>query len=298
MNDVSPVTPLDASFGAAPVGTTPTPTNVSIATTQRMLAFRAAYEETAADRASLPSHTLVPINLDVQVVTTTIFGVLPRLELLRQSTLSTIPSFDVVPFDRIEVYAKALAYAQTVYLATSAPAVTLPQLLEHATRLRSMLLSDATALARRDLVDGKPLQDLRGGHGYLNVASDLGVLVRMLRERWANVDTKSALRPHELDEAEQVYERLTLAYAEREVHPTFAPSPSEDRQRAFTLVKNAYDQIRRVAMFLRWDAGDAEHFAPSLWRGRGGRAETRHPATEDEDEDEDETVPGERTPPQ
>ncbi|MFS8069892.1 MAG: hypothetical protein ACMG6S_26300, partial [Byssovorax sp.] len=49
------------------------------------------------------------------------------------------------------------------------------------------------------------------------------------------------------------------------------PAEAADRKlRAFTLFTNAYDQVRRGVMYLRWDEGDADSLAPSLYKGRGG----------------------------
>ncbi|WP_437293039.1 hypothetical protein [Sorangium sp. So ce426] len=35
---------------------------------------------------------------------------------------------------------------------------------------------------------------------------------------------------------------------------------------------HAYDQTRRAIAYLRWNEGDADTIAPSLYKGRGGRA--------------------------
>jgi hypothetical protein len=43
------------------------------------------------------------------------------------------------------------------------------------------------------------------------------------------------------------------------------------RARAFTVFSRAYDQVRRAAMFLRWNEGDPDAIVPSLYAGRGGR---------------------------
>jgi hypothetical protein len=39
------------------------------------------------------------------------------------------------------------------------------------------------------------------------------------------------------------------------------------RARAFRLLVNEYDQLRRAVTFVRWDHGDANAFAPSLHSG-------------------------------
>jgi len=48
---------------------------------------------------------------------------------------------------------------------------------------------------------------------------------------------------------------------------------AERRACAFTLFMRAYDQARRAVIFLRWDEGDADEIAPSLYKGRGGRGQ-------------------------
>jgi hypothetical protein len=35
---------------------------------------------------------------------------------------------------------------------------------------------------------------------------------------------------------------------------------------------HAYDQTRRAVAYLRWNEGDADAIAPSLYKGRGGRS--------------------------
>ena len=46
---------------------------------------------------------------------------------------------------------------------------------------------------------------------------------------------------------------------------------AQARQRTYTLLAKAYNQVRRAVCFLRRDEGDADAVAPSLYAGRGGR---------------------------
>src|SRR4051812_31220343 len=94
--------------------------------------FHAAYVETSGDRAALAPNDLLPVNLDVQAALTTVMGVVPKLKGLRGAIVESLPKFDVVEFDDIETFARALAYAQTVYLAASTPVESLPGLAQRA----------------------------------------------------------------------------------------------------------------------------------------------------------------------
>jgi len=55
--------------------------------------------------------------------------------------------------------------------------------------------------------------------------------------------------------------------------------PSEIRARAFSLLMRTYGQVQRAVEYLRWDHGDAQEIAPSVYTGsRGGRRQAAQPA--------------------
>jgi hypothetical protein len=237
--------------------------------------FHLSFDKTAKERAELSPDQLAPLNVDPQVASTTAIGAVGRLLLVRDQIVTQLPEFDIAQFDRIGTYAEAFAYSHTVFLAASAPSQPIATLAERATQIRELFLSDANALAKRGLIDGKPLDELKGSVGYLNVASDIGVLVRVFRERWQYISTKSAVQIAELDEAELLFERITLAYAERNQTSTAETAASDDRLRAYTLLVNAYDQARRAVLYIRWSEDDGDTIAPSLWAGRGGHGKAK-----------------------
>jgi hypothetical protein len=237
--------------------------------------FEAAYTKTAKARAALEPAELWSINLDVQLAVTTVLSARPRMDSLRAAIEAQLPAFELSKFDHLETYAESLAYAQTSYLAAAEPAEALPALVARAAEVRDQLVGDATALARRGLIDARALSELKGGNGFLNVGSDVGVLVRMLRERWSDIQGKSAIQIEELDEAEQLFERITLGYAERSQQPVRAAAAADHRTRAYSLLVAAYDQARRAISYVRWEENDVDKFAPSLWSGRGGRGSAK-----------------------
>jgi len=73
----------------------------------------------------------------------------------------------------------------------------------------------------------------------------------------------------ELDQAEDLSERLLHAVAMRENQSNALAEAIQKRLQVFTLLVNAYDQARRAIAFLRWQEGDLEEIAPSLYAGRG-----------------------------
>ncbi|RYZ58196.1 MAG: hypothetical protein EOP08_16455 [Proteobacteria bacterium] len=116
-----------------------------------------------------------------------------------------------------------------------------------------------------------PLDELKGGNGYLNVVSDLGVLSRMLRARWDAVQGRTAVQESELAEAQQLVETITVAHATRARASDEKSAAGSDRQRAYTLLVMAYEEARRATRWLRHYEDDVDTYLPSLWSGRSAK---------------------------
>jgi hypothetical protein len=102
-----------------------------------------AYERVRAQLEALLPKQLLQVNLDIPAAVTTVLGVLPKVNALRPQ-LQALPTFDLAAFDRLEDYALGLSFAQADYSMVSEPPDHLPALSAEATRLRAMLLADAT----------------------------------------------------------------------------------------------------------------------------------------------------------
>ncbi|WP_146650620.1 hypothetical protein [Labilithrix luteola] len=242
--------------------------------------FRSAWETTAPARIALPASAMLIINLDIGVSTSQVLSVAPSLHALR-SAVAKLPNFDIAQYDNIVPYTLALIYANNRHQSIMTPPEELPVLLEEATKMRTIFAADANALAARGIIDGKKLAELKSGTGYLDAASDLGTLVIILRENWEKVAANSGIKAAELDRAEALSQRLTFAFAEKGQGTTKLAEAAEDRQRAFTLFVDAYDQARRAVTFLHWGEESADKLVPSLWKGRGGRGSSKDdPGTE------------------
>jgi len=233
--------------------------------------FEEAFIETAPQRSKLDADDLIQINLEIPSAIATVIGALPAAKQLHERMTSLFTAAELAEIDALETYANALSYAHTACLAASQPPAPLQHLFERGGELLDLLVSDATALAKRSIIDSKVLDQLKGGTGYLNIAYDLGAIVHLMRANWSAICSRSAVSPDELEEAELLYQRITRAFAERERQSEAATAAASDRSRAYTLFVHAYDQLRRGAMFIRWKEDDADKFAPSLYAGRGGR---------------------------
>jgi hypothetical protein len=74
-----------------------------------------------------------------------------------------------------------------------------------------------------------------------------------------------------LDEAQAAAEELSVAVGARERAPEVAAQAVRDRQVAFTLFMNSYDEICAAVGFVRRKQGDADTIAPSLYVGRSSK---------------------------
>ncbi|MFO7179952.1 MAG: hypothetical protein DIU78_014735 [Pseudomonadota bacterium] len=230
---------------------------------------------------ALPEETLRKVTVDVPTVVATILGALPKVRVYRAQIVDELPKYDLGPFDRLEEYALALAYAHGAYVAASQPPRSLEEVGAEASRVREIMLADAEALAVRGLIDRSRLAEIRLGSGYRDTAFDLVALVNLYRSRWSHIESRTGVMLGELEMAEIVADRLIIAVGERDQIPVKRSAAIDDRMRAFTLCVNAYNQVRRAIGYLRFDHNDADLIAPSLYAGRIRRVEDDEAAGSD-----------------
>jgi hypothetical protein len=235
-----------------------------------------AYQRLIDEIRSVPDGDVIGINIDVPTAVATVRGVLGKVGELR-ARLVNLADFDAARFDKLGDYALALEYAHTLYLAASTPPEVIEQLVIDGTALRKVLLANASTLAMHGLVNGQRLKEIRGSTGYLDLACDLSALAAILRDSWNAIAGKTAVTVAELDRAQTISEHLVDAVGERAQMPAGVTTAADNRQRAFSLLVNVYDDVRRAVSYLRWREGDADTIVPSLY-ARASRRKSGPPA--------------------
>lgn len=243
--------------------------------------YREAFAATVAELNALAPEDVMVVNLDIPSTVATIVGALPEIVALRSELIEHTPRFDIGVLDRLERYAFALFHAHMLAQAAAQPPEVLVALGEEATKLRQRLVSDVNALAFHGLIPEEALSALKGPPGYLNLASDLYLLAGVVRANWDKVVGKTAIDEAALVRAEELSEYLVAGVGLKEQGTAAVAASSANRQRAFTLLLKSYEQVRRAVSFLRWDRGDADSIAPSLYLGRGGRKKASEQPTPD-----------------
>ncbi|WP_437590230.1 hypothetical protein [Sorangium sp. So ce1000] len=217
---------------------------------------------------------VVPINVDIPRAVSVAIGAVPHLQALRPRFVEELPKHPLSQLDKLQTYALAAWYAHLLALPTSAGPDALKRLLDEAAPLREDLLVAAEALAHKGIVDAQRVAEIRSGQGHLDTANDLVALAALFSEVWDAVKNRTTVEWGDVERASRLGPELLVALGARQQPGLPAPKAgdaAERRARAFTLLVNAYDACRRAASYLRWNEGDAEAIAPSLFARGGGR---------------------------
>jgi hypothetical protein len=229
-----------------------------------------ALESAKPELMKIPATSLRPINLDIPTIILTIMGALGALRALRALIAAVLGEAQAVYVDKLLVYVQATSQAHTDYLIALSP-TNLQEMSDELVTRRDVLVSEATTLVKRKLIRAGELGELRGNVGFTNQIFDVFQVVTLLRKHWADVEPNSGVTLAELDAAERLAQRFTQVLADREKAASQTGELAEMRQRAYTGLLDTWDQVRRAVIYLRWNEGDAENIAPSLWAGRSRR---------------------------
>jgi hypothetical protein len=215
----------------------------------------------------LTSAELLPMNVEPIVAASTVQGVFVRLSHLREQ-MAELPRFDVENFDLLDTYAVALLEANAYFTIASAPTEELAKVAALAKEQKEVFLCDVNVLIKRGYVRVKEFKPVRGRPSYRNLVSDLLALTTILRNHVNSGTNHSAVSIKELNHAEALSLRLMALTAARKRTPEALAKATLERQKAFTLMSRAYDQVRKAVHFLRWEKEDYAKMAPALPRGR------------------------------
>lgn len=226
-----------------------------------------SYKKVEDQLLALPASAVGRVTTDVALASSIALGALANLEQLR-------PEFRQLAdggaaeraLDSLHHYALAAFFAHL----ESAPDVNqreLGQLLEQARPLRENLLRVAEGLAAFQLLSASAVTAIREGSGSLDTAKDLAQLGALFSSNWEHVASKVPFERALVDEASRLGTTLLRAIGSKEVGEV-RKDPSRDwpalRARAFRLLVNTYEELRRATFYVRWYQGDAVAYAPSL----------------------------------
>jgi len=263
----------------------PDPTNTEVTTTTSEPGFTDALDSLHAVLMAMPeSEVDRGLKLDVAVAAGTAEGTAAKLVAHRAALAAEWGEEAGALVDALPTIAAAARQADVAVHAT--PLSGDLSALHEAVRVEhQLLITDATALANRKLIDAQRLEPARDVQGYQNVLRSLLTLIFVLREQWSAIEEHTPLTKADLQRAEAVAKKLSSAINLRDNGVLRVPAV-ELRNRAGTKLVRTYEELRRKMSYLRWYQDDVDALIPSLWANRGRKARSND-ADVDTDTDTD-----------
>jgi len=228
-----------------------------------------AFHRIEHELASIPAHEVVRITTDVGKGVAIGLGAAPRILEYRAVIVRELPGFPIATLDKLPDYALGAFYAH----AAAAPApvdASLSSLMDEASTLRERMLVSANAMVHFGVLDAARVAGIRSGSGQIDTAKDLVACAAMFKESWPSLEGKQPVTREEVERAGKLGTELMLVLGPKAVRaqvgePAAVAADADRRARAFTLFVNAYEACRRAIAYLRWNEGDADLIAPSLF---------------------------------
>ena len=217
---------------------------------------------------AIPPECVRRVNVDIPNASSTVLAAIPKIVGIKSAIVAAAPNFDIRKIDKLEPCALALRGSHLVYLALIETPDELRVLCDQAIVARDLFRTDAAPLCKRGLIEASALKDCRGLMGYRNIATELGLVVTVFKGAWSVIQGKTAVTLDELERARRISQAMARYVGYKEQASLTVAEASDKRARAFTLLHNCYDEVRRVVIYTRWAEGDAETIAPSIYAGR------------------------------
>jgi hypothetical protein len=223
--------------------------------------------------------------VDASVAAEAVIGQAPQIAAQRDAMIAQFGAAAGALVDELLVVARATKQAD-VELSLASASKDLSPMEEALAAEHTLLFTDAQALANRKLLDPARLEATRSTLGYRTLIHNTLVLVGLMREQWATIADHTPTTEADLERTATKANAMLTALGERDQGSTRVPA-LEVRIRALSALVRHYDKIRRMVSFLRWEEGDADEIAPSLYVRKASRRQqddatdatpTDHPA--------------------
>jgi len=239
---------------------TATQTAAAPAVNTRQLAF----DQTADLRRTVDPARLQPVTMDVEEGANRAKEKWRGLETLLPA-LRTLADLDIVRVERIPVLLEAVLFAREQWVAVTPDPARVRVLVAQADPLRKLLLRQWTpVLVKWGVFTQEQLDAWEAGSGHLDMGMDLVAVGEAWLARWADVAGRVPMLKPQVEQATELGRSLLAALGAKVENRALAAA-RDQYQRAFSLLVDAWDELRRGVVYLRWHDGDADELAPSLF---------------------------------
>ena len=214
--------------------------------------------------AAIPDADVLPIRLDVSAAASGAMGQMPAIEAKRAEIIAVFGAEGAEAIDAI------VPAARNVLLANARFHGVADRDLEPAAASlrvwRGRLHDIVAANVGRGIADRSVLDGQQGGGSYQALGDDTLALAIWLRDHASAIGAHCKLGDDELAAAQAEAEAFVRAVQEK-ARAGAAPAAAH-RARALTYLLHSWDQLRKLVTYTRWEEGDYDALAPSLYAGR------------------------------
>lgn len=241
---------------------------------------KAAYDDTRPKRTTLAEERLQRVTVDIPRAAAAVLAGLVRVGAF-MAVLRALPLVNVKLLDVVLPRTLALLHAENLLLVASGQPDRLKALLAEADPLRDLLRDTwALPLIGWKIFTQAQLDAWKDGAGHADLGSDLVSCGEAYLARWKQIAGKADVTEADCRRAVALGREILEAVGGKS-NPDAVAKAALERRRAFTLLLEAWDELQRAVVFVRWHAGDADTLAPSLFTAgrRAPAPRTVPPAT-------------------
>jgi hypothetical protein len=236
-----------------------------------------AFRRVTARALALPESKKLHIATDIAAAIVRSRTALPGLLGYRDAML-TLPGLDIAVLDNFDDTSRAMLAVDVQRKSDDdAKKLELESLTIEGEKIRSIAIADALPLVARGVVSPSEVESLKDGQGRDDLSRDLLRLASIFQEVLDKGEVPTAVTKAEVaymrNRAEAIRSAVETADANKKRR-----EHADLRARIYTLFVNDWSQIRRAITYLRWNDGDADTLAPSLFlKGKRGSSSPSEP---------------------
>ena len=233
-----------------------------------------AYRAHLPEAMALPVAQVRPLRGDANLAVRNVTLGLAAIDVIVERLRKELPALDWSGIGQVRSLSLAVLLAARRVNRSSQANPRVQELLQRAARIRRRLLTVAGGLVETGLLPAADVDHIRAGYGLLDRATDCVQLAELFRAHAAALAGKSSITDADLDEASAVGSELAQLLKPGRKQQDGQPSPAlaqqiDERDRLFTLLAAAHQELRRGAFYTWAEATDAH--VPPLFSFDGAR---------------------------
>lgn len=208
---------------------------------------------------AIPPGDLRPIRVSTWDLCLRLRAAAHVLDAIRPELAAAYPTLDIAILDQLAEYRDILGRLDAEYRFGGDGESTARAVYDRAAAARDTLVVDVRPLVVHGYLPKSLLEKVSGGSGYACIGPDLALLTLAVRRVWPQIANKTCITAASLDELERIPRELLDLAQRRKAGEVVTKAVAQLRARAFTVVVNLYETLRRHAFLL--PNGDARFAA-------------------------------------